>query len=376
MDNLLYDFLKGKVKQRTPAIWGIGANSSVGRDMLVNIGIDDWVWIDKKAEGLSQFEGKKLIGPEQISQDYYILVSSRFINEIRLFLEDKKMHELDDWIYAIERDYYEALIGHSKGPFVPELTIEDLDVIEQDLKEVVKVVPYKINEEELEKFEKNLNFEEAYHANTNKRYRRKIMEYYLTEKLHDLSLWNESDIFLDLGAAGSPFARYLRDKRSISAYALDLEEGAYSQYPYYLCEDATHTHFQDNSVAGASMHSSFEMFLHNADTALIQEMARVLKKNSKLMIAPLYMHKRYLSTCSPNYFGKGYADDEAFECIRTDCWSWISSARFYDFKALENRVLYPARKMGLIPTVYSLPNYEVEKDEFVYLKFVLELKKV
>ncbi len=376
MNNLLYEYLKEKVGRRIPAIWGIGSNSSIVKDMLAEMGVDDWVWIDKKAEALSQFEGKTLIGPEQVNSDYYVFISSHYIDEISSFLEDRKMHEWDDWIYAIESPYYEGLLEHSKGPFVPELSIEDIDGIERDLKDVVKVVPYDINKDEFEVFAKGLNFEEAYRINSNKRYRRKIMEYFITENLQNLSSWNEKDIFLDLGAAGSPFAHYLRKRRNISAYALDLEEGAFSQEPFYICEDATHTHFQDNSVAGASMHSSFEMFLYDADTALIQEMARVLRKNSKLIIAPLYMHKKYLSTCSPNYFGKGYADEEAIECIRTDCWSWIPLARFYDVEALEKRVLVPARQSGLIPIVYSLPNDEVEKDGFVYLKFILELKKL
>ncbi|SFQ11723.1 Methyltransferase domain-containing protein [Butyrivibrio proteoclasticus] len=339
------------------------------------MGIDDWVWIDKKAEGLSQFEGKSLIGPERVNPDYYVFISSHFIDEIGSFLENKKMYEWDDWIYAIERAYYEGLLEHPNDPLVPELLMEDLNGIEDDLKEVVKVIPYEIEKKELEAFAKSLNFEDVYRINSNKRYRRKIMEYFITEKLHDLSSFNENDVFLDLGAAGSPFAKFLHDKRNISAFALDLEEGEFSQESYYLCEDATRTHFKDNSVSGASMHSSFEMFLYNADTALIQEMARVLKKDSKLVIAPLYMHKQYLSTCSPNNYGKGYADDESLECIRTDCWSWIPLARFYDVRALEKRVLTPAREHGLMPTVYSLPDDEVEKDEFVYLKFILELKK-
>ena len=117
------------------------------------------------------------------------------------------------------------------------------------------------------------------------------------------------------------------------------------------------------------------MFPYDSDRLLIKEIGRVLKPNGKMIILPLYLHKQYISTVSPNYYGKGTADPDSFECIRTDCWSSVPIGRFYDVDTFERTVLRAAREAGMEATVFSLPNNLVEKDDFVYLKFILQLEK-
>ena len=46
----------------------------------------------------------------------------------------------------------------------------------------------------------------------------------------------ENDTYIDVGAAESPFAKYLRENKGINAYALDLKAGRYSELPYYIQE--------------------------------------------------------------------------------------------------------------------------------------------
>lgn len=123
------------------------------------------------------------------------------------------------------------------------------------------------------------------------------------------------------------------------------------------------------------MQSSFEMFAGDADIKFIKEGARVLEKGGKIVILPLYLHNQYLSTVSPNYYGSGVADEYSKECVRTDCRGNIPFARFYDLKAFDERVLKTARQYGLTPLIYVLPQDLVEKDGFVYLKFILSLEK-
>lgn len=121
---------------------------------------------------------------------------------------------------------------------------------------------------------------------------------------------------------------------------------------------------------------AFEMFAGNGDTETVREIGRVLKDGGAAVILPLYMHKQLLSAMSPNYYGKGNGDPDAIECIRKDCWSWIPFSRFYDVSALKRRIIEPANESGLMPIVYSILNGCVEKDAFVYLKFILYLKKI
>ena len=100
-----------------------------------------------------------------------------------------------------------------------------------------------------------------------------------------------------------------------------------------------------------------------------------MKQEGKLIIIPLYLHEKYISSVSPTYYKKGTADEESFECIRTDCRGGLEIGRFYDIKAFKRRVLDIAEKYGLIAKVYILPNELVECDSFVYLKFILVLEK-
>lgn len=69
------------------------------------------------------------------------------------------------------------------------------------------------------------------------------------------------------------------------------------------------------------------------------------------------------------------ADEKSMECIRTDCRGNLSFARFYNVDALNERILKPAAEYGLTALIYALPQNLVEKDQFVYLKFILVLEK-
>lgn len=201
------------------------------------------------------------------------------------------------------------------------------------------------------------------------------MEYYCAEKLLKFETWKKDEIYVDVGACGSPFAKYLRERKKINAWAMDLEKGKYDELPYYIQEDATRMHFDDGEVSAISLQSAFEMFLKNGDSDLLREAGRVLRVGGKFIVLPLYMHNQYLSTVSPNYYHTGTADEGSLECIRLDCRGGLPMARFYSVSALKERILGQAAKCGLRPKVYSLPQSCVEKDEFVYLKFILCMEK-
>ena len=375
MGTLLNKLLYSKFETRTAAIWGCGNNSKFAIDILKKNNVKTWVWIDKnkKAIDTAILGGKPLFSPDEIVSDYYILVSSSHIDEIKEALEKRGLKELDDWIYALEEEYYEALIKHQDAKFMPDILISDLDNILFGLKQIVDTQQITIDSVGFSDYEKRLDFSTVYNKKFNKRYRRKIKEYYLVDELLDFSSWNEEDIYLDIGAAGSPYVSYLRSK-GVNAYAIDLEESPISK-DYYICGDATKTDFEDNSVKGISLQSAFEMFPYDTDIQLIKEIGRILKPNCKAVILPLYLHKEYISSTSPNYYGKGFADKGSNEYIRTDCWSAVPIGRFYDVSAFNQRVVDVADVNGLDVKVYYLANKDIEKDKFVYLKFILELTK-
>lgn len=356
-------------------VYGAGKMSHKACEYIENVlSRNDYILVDgNKEKWGKRFNNRLIQSPDIIDKNCFVFISTVYFHEVATKLNGIGLSELIDYVSILDIDYYEALFENKDAPRVPELTLDDLRTITDELGEKfdVREIDW-LDEEAFIHYEKQLNFGRVYNKDQNKRYRRKIIEYYIVEKLLDLNA--EMDVYIDIGAAGSPFAKYLREKKSVNAFAVDLEKGPY-QEAYYLQEDATDMHFDDNSVDAISAQSAFEMFVGDADIRFIEEAGRVLKKGGKVCILPLYLHRIFLSTSSPNYYGKGFADKTALECIRTDCRGEIPLGRFYDVDALEDRVLKTAEQFGFNTYIYVLPDSWVEKDQFVYLKFVLLLEK-
>lgn len=373
MNDYIKEYVKEQLHQRKVGIFGTGSRAYAARMFLDDIGIFQYVYFDND---VGKVDNNTVLDPSEINDGYFILISTVYFQEIKMQLDSIGLKEMQDYIWVLDLEYYDALIQYKDEPRVPDLTFQDLDRIEESLKRYVDVVGIDwFNESDFKKYEKQLGFENEYNKIHNPRYRRKIMEYYCVDKLLGFNVWNKDDIYVDIGACGSPFAKYLREKRKIKAYAVDISEGKYENIEYYIKEDATKMHFGDGELRGISAQSAFEMFVGTADIDLIKEISRCLKQKGRAIICPLYMHRKYLSTVSPNYYHKGFADPGSLECIRTDCGGGIPLGRFYDAESLNRRILITARQYGLKPVIHSLPQEVVEKDAFVYLKFILCLEK-
>lgn len=370
-------YILEQAKNKKIAIFGTGEKALIAVNFLSGIGISEYIFFDNDTEKIGKIiYEKKVLNPSTVTTEYFILISTVYFKDIERQLNSQGLKELQDYIYILELDYYNALIQWINEPRVPELSFYDLNMIEKKLKQYVDVKKADwFDEQEFKIYEKNLKFQKFYDKQYNKRYRRKIMEYYCVEKILHFDNWKKSDIYIDIGAAGSPFSKYLRENKNIMAYAIDLQKSNYNELPYYLQEDATKTHFKDEEITAISMQSSFEMFAGNTDIALLEEMSRILKRGGKAIICPLYLHKQYLSTVSPNYYGNGFADKNSLECIRVDCRGNIQFARFYNINSFNVRILEKAKCFSLNPYIYSLPEEKTEKDGFVYLKFILVLEK-
>jgi hypothetical protein len=203
----------------------------------------------------------------------------------------------------------------------------------------------------------------------------KLLEHWISSERLGVMRYELKDIYVDIAAAGSPWAQALRERKNINAYAIDLYEigKAYRHLDYYRVENATASTFADDSISGASLHCAYEMFMGKDDTKLIKELARILKPGGKVVILPLYMHTNYCSYSTPEYFGKGYSDPHAREYLRLDC-GGVPSSRKYDPLKLKERVLDPISAAGLNYKLSVLRN----KNEFgkgIYCHFILEIEK-
>ena len=202
----------------------------------------------------------------------------------------------------------------------------------------------------------------------------KLLEHWISSELLGLMNYGPDDIFVDVAAANSPWAHALRERRGLSAYAIDLCPGMkYRHLPYYRIENATKTTFPDASVKGAALHCAYEMFMGEDDTRFIEEAARILQPGGKVVILPLYMHTHYCAYASPEHYGNGFSDPAAKEYIRSDS-KGIPSSRKYDAATLKKRVLGPIESLGLRYRLYVLRN-KADFGNNVYCHFILEITR-
>jgi len=184
----------------------------------------------------------------------------------------------------------------------------------------------------------------------------KCLEHYITYKYLNVT---RDDILIDIAASGSNYADILADK-GIKTYKLDLS------YPVGILgnkigADAGNTNLPDNFASVLTSHCAYECFMGDADSRFIKEAARILDKNGRFGIVPLYISNCAMNTTSPYCNQKKFIKDfEAIKLWRRDKYKVIFS-RIYSPKIFFNRI-YSA-----------LPNNL--KGEIFYFKNLSELSK-
>lgn len=256
-------------------------------------------------------------------------------------------------------------------------TPAELEVIERDLIALgVAIEDYAPSPHAFKEFQNQGWFSPDYHGGLRSSvWDEKLLEHWISCERLGLMDFNSEDIFVDVAAAGSPWVQSLRERKGLTAFAIDLCEvgAAYRHLPYYRIENATKTTFIDGSVKGAALHCAYEMFMGNDDTRFISEVARILKPGGKVVILPLYMHTHYCAYATEEYFGKGYSDPTAKEYVRLDT-TGIPSSRKYDAVMLKKRVLDPIRSFGMSWRIFALRN-KVELGNNIYCHFILEMER-
>lgn len=202
----------------------------------------------------------------------------------------------------------------------------------------------------------------------------KHLEHWIASEILELSTFSTTDVYVDIAACSSPWAKTLRERKNINAFAIDLEIGSdFSTLPYYRSENATATSFESGSVRAASLHCAYEMFSRNDDIELIAELARILQPGGRVVIVPLYMHTHYCAYSTPEFYGKGHSDPRAKEYVRRDMVG-VPSSRKYDVDTLKQRVLNAIEAAGLRYRMRALRNKN-ELGKGIYCHFILQVDK-
>lgn len=136
-------------------------------------------------------------------------------------------------------------------------------------------------------------------------YAEKLFEHFVSIKLLE---FNKKDVFIDIAASQSPFADYICNIYKCKAYKQDLifENGI-----HYLNNslgivggNASKLPFRDEYFSKMTLHCSLEHFENKEDIDFIKEAQRVLKKNGKLCILPLYFGELYHIVTDPEIYLK------------------------------------------------------------------------
>ena len=234
---------------------------------------------------------------------------------------------------------------------------------------------YRVDPESFARFKAEKPFPENYHGGrAGGVWDEKLLEHFIAARLLGLDDYRADDLYVDVAACDSPWARYLREVRGFNAWAIDLAVGyAFRGLPYYRSENATTTTFADATVRGGSLHCAFEMFAGDDDVEFVREVARILAPGGKVVIVPLYLHTHYCAYSTAEHWGRGHSDPAAVEYVRMDTWG-VSSSRKYDAQALVRRVLDPVFEAGFAYRLRALRNKE-ELGKNIYCHFILELTR-
>lgn len=271
--------------------------------------------------------------------------------------------------------YYQWRFRHA--PRYANPTSEELVTIELDLRGLgIEINDYAPSPDRFKQFQSEQWFPSFYYGGSMSNvWDEKLLEHWIAGERLGLAEFGPEDIYVDVAAASSPWAKTLHERWGVNAFAIDLAPvgEAYRDLPYYRTENATKSSFADGSVSGVSLHCAYEMFMRDDDLRLPGELARILKPGGKAVILPLYMHTHYCAYATPEYFSKGYADPAAKEYVRMDCYG-IPSSRKYDAFTLQRRVLEQIKIAGLSYRLLVLRNKSA-LGRNIYCHFILEIQK-
>lgn len=209
----------------------------------------------------------------------------------------------------------------------------------------------------------------SYHDGGGVVYVEKCLEHYLSLLL--LGIEN-SDIYIDLASAQSPFPEYVRRTVGCQVFRNDLRYPPGISEGMMIGSDAGHLPVPDQAITKATLHCSFEHFEGDADIDTIGELNRILQRGGKACIIPLYLHTEYVGLTDPFVDRNGLVWDHKMRPIYAKAYGQ-RHGRFYDVPQLQERIF---RKLGeLSARLYLVENLD-DVGRSLWCHWVLLLEKV
>lgn len=182
---------------------------------------------------------------------------------------------------------------------------------------------------------------------------RKSLQHYLSIILFGIHKdKNHDGIYLDVASSNSAFPDILTGKYKVrKVYRQDW------QYKKGIHGDRIGSNAMDIPLPGhstdkISLHCSWEHFEENSDVEFFKEAHRILKKNGKLCIIPLYLAQEYFTITSPEIWPGKYSrvttvppkfEKGMIVCIMDRIKQ--RQQKYYDLKTLSEKVLQPYKDL-------------------------------
>lgn len=192
----------------------------------------------------------------------------------------------------------------------------------------------------------------------------KTLEHFLCFKMINLK---KGDRFVDIASEYSPAGEIFQNLSNCSSYSQDImyKPGIHENK---IGSNASNIPVPDNFFNAAVAICSMEHFENNSDIKFMKEMERVLMKNGKIVIVPLYLHTTYSCQTDPQYSIPGNVSfDENADIYCAEGWE-NRYGRFYSPSSLYERLIKPNKNINF--KVYLLENPE-EIDSSIYCRYVL-----
>jgi len=276
----------------------------------------------------------------------------------------------------IKKEFFSIKCKIFKIPEWKDPDNRDFIIIESQLKQQgIAFTEITIDKRDFEIFKIQFNFGNDFYGGPDTRvYEEKILEHFLSYTFAIQRMSSNKDIYVDVAAANSPWAKLLRDA-GYNAYAIDLTPSElFKKYDFYKLMNATATSFGGESVGSVSLQCAYEMFIQDDDIMLINELKRILKKGGRAIICPLYMYTHYSGYCSPEFWNKHEYQPQNAKIYVNSHSQGIPFSRKYDAKQFSERIVKTIVENHMSYNLFVLRNGE-EIDPKIYCHFILEITK-
>jgi predicted SAM-dependent methyltransferase len=227
-----------------------------------------------------------------------------------------------------------------------------------------------VDKEEYAAYLEKAGYKEKYPNYYSSNFQEKSLEHFIAFTLLDLK---EIDVFIDIAAEHSPHAEIFSRLTGCKSYMQDImfEEGIHGNK---IGGDASKLPLDDHSCTGVLAAYSIEHFEGNADVLFMKEMSRVLDIVGRVVILPLYLHKKPFCITDPRYSIPGNVEFDAgidVHCIE----NWGNRhGRFYSPETLYARLIEP-NLSNMRFMVFYVKNFKTVH-ESVYCRFALVAEKI